>query len=199
MLRAVRRFAFSTVVLAAGGAGLTPTTAVPLADGTELIRSMASAMTAVLGQGQPQAVREERFRSLYRAHFDVPSINAWVMGPAWQQASPAQKHELSTALASYFVRSYTTHLGAYSGQRLQVQGSEPDGEAMIITSQIAGGSGGGINVKWLRKAGTGFKVRDVMVANVSMAMNLRREFAAMYQQAGSVDALLMAMRSNTRR
>ncbi len=36
-----------------------------------------------------------------------------------------------------------------------------------------------------------------MVENVSMAVNLRREFAAIYQQAGSVDSLLTAMRSTT--
>ncbi len=159
MFPAIRRSVIAIVLFAACAAGLSPTGAAPAAvtDGSELIRSMATQMTAVLSPGRSQSAREETFRALYRACFDVPSISAWVLGAAWQQATPSQKQELSAALESYVVKAYTAQLGAYSGQTLQVGGSQPDGEGVVVSSQISGGNTGGVNVNWrLRKVDNGF-------------------------------------------
>src|SRR5688500_9113154 len=49
-------------------------------DGSGLIRSLADSVTPVIAnKGMSQAQREERMRSLYRAHFDNQAIAAGVM------------------------------------------------------------------------------------------------------------------------
>ena len=53
-----------------------------------------------------------------------------------------------------------------------------------------------IGIKWrLRPTATGLKVRDVVVENISMTLNQRREFAAVLRQRnGSLDGLTSALR-----
>jgi phospholipid transport system substrate-binding protein len=164
-------------------------------DGSELIRSLADQVLPVIAnKGMSQAQRAERMRAIYRAHFDHQAIGAAVMGRVWQEASPEQRTHFLQALESYVAYSYAAQLSDYAGERLVVQGSTADGDGVVVMSQIARAQGPA-NVTWrLRKAGNGFKIRDVAIENVSMTLTLRRELAAAAQsRGGGAEAMVAAM------
>jgi phospholipid transport system substrate-binding protein len=183
-------------------AALLPLVAAPAAradvvsDSRAMIASMANDVIAILSnKGLGRADREARFRAIFRARFDLGTIAPWVMGRPWQDATPAQRQEYLGLFETYIVKVYTAQLGSYSGERLEVVGAEADDSGAAVTTRIVGG-GRTIDIVWrLRGAGAALRVRDVVIENISMSLNQRREFAAVYQsRGGTVEGLLQALR-----
>jgi phospholipid transport system substrate-binding protein len=167
-----------------------------VADSRAMIATMANDVIAILSnKGLGKADREARFRAIFRARFDIGTIGPWVMGRPWQDATPAQRQEYMALFETYIVKVYTAQLGSYSGERLDVVGAEADDSGAAVTTRIVGG-GRPIDIVWrLRRTGAALRVRDVVIENISMSLNQRREFAAVYQsRGGTVDGLLQALR-----
>lgn len=169
------------------------------ADGQTLVRTMAEPILAMLRtKGLDRAAREGRFRSIYRQHFDTATIASWVMGRAWQAATPKQRSEYLQVFETYVVKIYTAQLATYGGEQFRVTGAEADGDGVVVISAIVDPQGQrSIDVKWrLRKSDATLKVRDVVIENISMSLNQRREFASVLQQNNnSIDALIGTIRA----
>jgi phospholipid transport system substrate-binding protein len=197
LARISRRFALLAVLTASIGFSV-PARA---DDGTALVSSMADTVVSVLkNRGLDQRTREARFRAIYRQNFDSATIGAWVMGRAWQAATPQQRTELLQLYETYVVKVYTGQLSTYSGEQLKITGSQRDGDGILVTSLIVDPrTNRTVDVKWrLRGSAGAYKVRDVLIENVSMSLNQRREFATVFQQRGnSVDGLIQALREKT--
>lgn len=167
-------------------------------DGKALVQRMADEVVKILAtQGIDRAAKEARFRQILAQNFDVPTIGAWVMGPPWRDATPAQRAEYLKLFETYIVKVYTGQLSTYSGEKVTVTGAEADGTGVEVTSRIADPKNDRtIELKWrLRGAGRQLKVRDVVIENISMSQTQRREFASVFQQRGnSVDGLIAALR-----
>jgi phospholipid transport system substrate-binding protein len=196
--RFVRRFAVIGLLTALAAAAA-PARA---DDGTALINSMAdTVISALRNRGLDQATREARLRAIYRQNFDTQTITAWVLGRAWQAATPAQREQLSQLYEVYVVRVYASQLYTYSGEQLRILGSQPDvGGGLVVTSLIVDPrTNRTADIKWrLRGSAGAYKVRDVLIENVSMSVTHRREFETVFQQRGnSVDALIHALRAKT--
>ena len=167
-------------------------------DGKAIVQRMADEVVTILAnQGMDRAAKEVRFRQILGQNFDVATIGAWVMGAPWRAASPAQRAEYLKLFESYIVKVYTGQLSTYSGEKVIVVGAEADGPGIEVTSRITDPKNARtVEVKWrLRLAGKQFRVRDVVIENISMSQTQRREFAAVYQQRGNtVDGLIAALR-----
>ena len=173
--------------------------AAPLTDdGRKIIESMSQAVIANLkSRNTPKAEREQLFNSLLAAHFDIPTIGRWVMGRAWREATPAQRKEYLSLFRRYVMKTYTKRLSTYAGENFKVTGAAPDGAGVVVYSQIISPDPAEkpIDLKWrMRPVGGKLKVRDVVIENISMSLNQRREFASVYARAGSVDGLIKAIR-----
>ena len=85
----------------------------------------------------------------------------------------------------------------YGGESLRVTGSRADPDGVIVSSQIIRPQGLPIAVDWRLGLSDGhYKIIDVIVDGVSMALTQRSEFAAMIQRnGGQVAGLLAAMRA----
>lgn len=167
-------------------------------DGRAMIQKMADQVVAILSdKATTRAAREEKFRAVFRANFDVATIAAWVMGAPWQQATPAQRADYLALFESYIVKVYTGQLATFKGETLKVVAAEDDGTGVSVTTAVTDPEAGRtIEVKWrLRAVQNRLRVRDVVIENISMSVNQRREFASVYQQrGGTVDGLLAALR-----
>lgn len=137
--------------------------------------------------------RESEFRRLLTAGFDVDEISRFVLGRFWRQASDAQKAEYRRLFEDYVVKAYATRLGDYSGETFAVREQRPAEEGdVVVLSEIDRPNGPPIHVDWrCRKAGDSFKIVDVVVEGVSMAITQRQEFAAVIQNGGGNVAVLI--------
>lgn len=155
--------------------------------------------------------RLARFRQLLREDFDVPGIARFVLGRYWLLATPAQQQEFVSLLEDYIVRTYSDRLSKYadSGDALRITGSRPGTDGMVVvSSQINLANGGGpragghgptvppIKFDWLLVMQNGsYKISDVIVDGISMAVTQRSEFASEIQRnGGQVQTLLATMR-----
>lgn len=168
-------------------------------EGRKLIEGMAEEVTGLLGRKDIDAAeRERRLDAIFRRDFDVPTIGQWVMGPAWRQASEKQREEYLSLFERFVAKTYTVQLAQYTGETLRVTEVEEEGNGVIVSSEIVNPQRPNerpVSMKWrLRPIDGRLKVRDVVIENISMSLNQRREFAAVYQRRGSVDGLIAALR-----
>jgi phospholipid transport system substrate-binding protein len=136
------------------------------------------------------------FHQLLRQDFDLTNISRFVLGPYWRVASEEQRQEFRGLLEDHIVRFYGRRFAESGGESLRVTGSRADPTGVVVTSQIIRPQGGPIEVDWRLEANDGhYKIGDVIVDRVSMALSQRSEFAAIIQRGGGqVSALLATMR-----
>jgi phospholipid transport system substrate-binding protein len=153
------------------------------------------AIAVIASEAVGSAEREAKVRALLAEGLDLDTIGRFVLGRSWQSASPAQRSEYMSLFRDYVLTTYTRRLGAYSGERFKVTGAEPiAGTDALVLTVIERPNAPPSPVNWRVRAADGkFKVIDVMVEGVSMALTQRQEFAAVLQNKG-FDGLLAALR-----
>jgi phospholipid transport system substrate-binding protein len=177
----VRRFArAAAAAIAALHLASPPPARAEARDGTEFVRAFGDAALALLRARTDLRERADGLRALYRIHFDNDAIAAQVLGRAWRQASAAQRGELAALLEIYFTGLMAAQLADFADGEFRVLLSAPDGQQVVVLSQLADRRRRShLNIGWrLAKSGADFRVRDLVVENVSVALHHRREFAA---------------------
>jgi phospholipid transport system substrate-binding protein len=137
------------------------------------------------------------FHQMLRQDFDLARISRFGLGPYWRVASENERQEFASLLEDHLVRFYGRRFAEYGGESLRVTGSRTDADGVIVASQIIRQEGSPIAVEWRLGLSDGhYKISDVIVDGVSMALTQRSEFAAMIQRnGGQVAGLLTAMRA----
>jgi phospholipid transport system substrate-binding protein len=170
-------------------------------DAPGFIADLGDRAVKVLTSTESEADREKQFRSLFDEGFDVPGIAKFVLGTYWRSAQEAQRKEFEQLFESYVIHAYTVRFSAYSGQQMKIGASRPEGDAgSLVSSQILSPGGGPpVKIDWrVNKSEGAYKITDVIVEGVSMAVTERQEFAAIIQRGGGqVEALLKLLRERT--
>jgi phospholipid transport system substrate-binding protein len=154
----------------------------------------------VLNKKTPVAERQARFRELFERDFDSAGIARFVLGRYWRSASPAEQKEFLKLFQDYVVYVYTARLSDFGGEQFKVKGSRPDADSVIVsTDVISPGAPQPLKVDWRLVNDDGaYKISDVIVEGVSMAVTQRSEFASVIQRhGGQVQGLLDLMRQKT--
>ncbi len=147
------------------------------------------------------AERTKRFRVLFTESFDVPKIGRFALGNAWRTANAADREAYLSAFEDFIVASYATRFADYGGETIRVIGSRPleDGEAAVGT-QFVRAQGEPIRVDWrLAPDGQNWKIIDVVIEGVSMAITQRDDFNATVQRnGGRVGPLIELLREKVK-
>jgi phospholipid transport system substrate-binding protein len=184
-------------------AGVLAPEAVPMlaaADPAAMISNLGSRALEVLGKDATQSQRIARFRQLLREDFDVPGIARFVLGRYWNTATEAQRSEFTKLFEEYVAVAYATRLALYSGETFKVTGSRPEADGAIVSSQIIRTGGAPpVKVDWRLTGRSGvYKISDVSVDGISMAVTERSEFASVIQHhGGQMQGLLTMLREKT--
>jgi len=170
------------------------------ADPAAVIANLGNRALEVLGKNATNAQRVARFHELFREDFDVPGIARFVLGRYWKTATPEQQEEFVRLFEDYIALVYSAQLAAYSGETLRVTGSRPAPEGAVVASEIIRPTGGPpVKVEWhLTDRNGTYKINDVAVDGISMAVTQRSEFAAVIQRnGGQVQGLITQLREKT--
>ena len=172
----------------------------PDAQATAFMNHLWDHALEVLNKKTPVAERQARFRRLFQRDFDCPGIARFVLGRYWRSASPEEQKEFLKLFQDYVVFVYTARLSDFGGEQFKVNGSRPDADSVIVsTDVISPGAPQPLKVDWrLVNDDGGYKISDVIVEGVSMAVTQRSEFASVIQRhGGQVQGLLDLMRQKT--
>jgi phospholipid transport system substrate-binding protein len=192
-----RSFLTAAFMLLVGAPGIPAAAA---ADPTAMVSNLGSRALEVLGKDATQAQRVERFRQLLRQDFDVPGIARFVLGRYWNVATEEQRGEFTKLFEEFIAVAYATRLAEYTGETFKVTGSRPEADGAIVSSQIIRPAGAApVKVDWRLTDRTGsYKISDVSVDGISMAVTQRSEFASVIQHnGGQVQSLIAMLRQRT--
>ena len=142
--------------------------------------------------------REARFRGLLAEGFDLAFIGRFVLGRYWRAASPEQRSDYLELFSEFVVQIYSTRFGGYVGESLTITGGREAGDKdVIVRTRIDRPSGPPIIADWrVRVASDRYRIVDVMVEGISMAVTQRSEFASVVQRDG-IEGLLAVLRART--
>ena len=133
-----------------------------------------------------EAQRREEFRSFLIGLSDIHRTALFTLGAGRRRASPAQISDFVTAFRNYALAIYEARLTAFSGQSLKVTGGvqRAPGDFIVETALVQpGGDTKPIQVDFrLVPSGDGFKVIDVGVVGVWLAIEERDQFTSFLDQ-----------------
>jgi phospholipid transport system substrate-binding protein len=151
------------------------------------------AITMLTNESLSEERRREAFRELFTSGFDVDLVSRFALGRFWNQASEAERREYRRLFEEFVIATYARRLGGYSGETLSVGAARDlSDKGAIVDSQIIRPKDPPVNVEWrLRRAGSGWRIVDIVVEGISMAVAQRSEFASVIaNNGGTVEALL---------
>jgi len=193
-----------------GGTALGATIAVPgllwaaaspqaVAGAQSFITNLAQqGLTILQSTGGKIEQREAQFRNLLANSFDMPFIARFALGKYWRKATPQQRADYVALFTEFILKSYSRRMGGYSGETFSVSSARTAGKKdIMVKTQIVQPGGPPIKADWRVRPQKGqFKIIDIMVEGVSMAVTQRSEFSAVVRQRG-VPGLLQALRART--
>lgn len=155
----------------------------------------------ILRGGESTAAEKAQFRAFVDQVADVPRITDFVLGRYNRTVSPAQKAEFARAFRDYANGVYENRLGQYHGQTLKVTGSTTRRPGdVVVTSQVVGGGSAPVRVDWrVIQGGGGWKVVDVNVSGVWLAITEQQDFAStLANHGGNIQVLIDQLRGQAR-
>jgi phospholipid transport system substrate-binding protein len=125
-------------------------------------------------------------------NFDFELMSRWVLGRAWQQASPEQRRRFTEEFRTLLVRTYAKALLEYANEDVRVlpQPGAADGNETTIKTEVRLKAGQPIQINYsMHLNPEGWKVYDVTVDGVSLVTNYRGAFASQIRTNG-LDAVI---------
>lgn len=155
------------------------------------------ALTSLTAKDISESARAQRVRALLRENFDIKTIARFVMGPAWKDATDAQKAQYMDLFEDMIVDTYSHRFAEYSGQSFEVTGAQQISDKdSLVKSKIIQKGGPPVVVDWRVRNKGGMKVVDVVVEDISMSMTQRSDFTSVIQ-SGGVDGLIKSLKQRT--
>ncbi len=170
----------------------------PKEDALRFVRTFGQQSVALLADNElePDA-RRAGFRRLIVGHFDLSGISRFVLGRHWKRATDAERIEYRQLFEKYVVTSVDRKLTSYAGETLEVGVARTKGDTnAVVTSQIVRPTANPVRVDWRLKWLDGdWRIIDMVVEGVSLALTHRNEFDAVIKQSGGqISALLQRLR-----
>ena len=138
-----------------------------------------SAISILSSDSLSDAERTSSFTDLVMSSIDLNLISKFVLSKAWKNASDEQKEEYLIAFKDYFINSYANKLDQYTGEKVDVIGSQEAGKYVIVESNIIreGTDTLKINLKWrLLNKDNQIKIIDLNIEGISLVIAQREEF-----------------------
>lgn len=133
-----------------------------------------------------QDEKTKKFDALLNKRFDMRSIGRFALGRYWRAASPAQQKDYLDMFNEMILEVYSRRFSEYKGQTIEVVSSRPEGKRdILVSSLIKESNAPDIRLDWrIRTTDGTYKVIDIIVEGVSMALTQRSDFAAVIQRGG---------------
>lgn len=96
------------------------------------------------------------------------------------------------------MQTYASRLGGYGDGTITVTGARQAGDKdVVVHTQIGAAGSQAMVADWRVRAGAnGYRIIDVMIEGISLAMTHRSEFGAVIQHHG-IEGLLTSLRDHT--
>ncbi|MCG8596211.1 MAG: ABC transporter substrate-binding protein [Kiloniellales bacterium] len=161
-------------------------------------RAVAELNDTALSKSQ----RERRFRELLNEAVDVRTISRFILGRSWRGASSEDRDgfvEIFEELAMRRLLPMFTRRSEENRDRsfdvVDIRRSKERSDHVFVYTEVVRSNGAPANLIWrLTEKDQRYKIIDVTVEGVSMALTLRHEYGSAVKRLGSVAALVKELR-----
>lgn len=139
-----------------------------------------------------------RFQKEFTRALDLKNIGQFVLGIYWRKASAEEKDAFLQAFTDFTTKTWADRFNLYQGQQLIFTGSRnAERNQLYVDSQFQNNPP--VEVIWrLRQKDGTYRIIDIIVEGVSMAMSYRNEYSAFLQtHNGDVAALTQELRQKS--
>jgi len=156
------------------------------------------AIAGLTDTSRSEEEREALFRELLNETFDIERIGRFVVGRYWRQADADDQEAFLQAFEDAIVQRFLPLFSQYKGEQLIVGEAMPDTKNpkfTVVTSTYVDADGRQVKTDWrLLERNGKYKVFDVVVEGVSMAITLRSEYASVIKNQGGLPGLVVLLR-----
>ena len=134
-------------------------------------------------------------------HFNFTRMARIAMARNWRTATPEQQKEIAAEFKTLLVRTYSTALVNYKGQKIDYKPlrAKPEDDEVTVKSEVKpSGSTQPVEIDHeMEKTPNGWKVYDVKVGGVSLVTTYRDTFASEIRERG-IDGLIKSLAAKNR-
>jgi phospholipid transport system substrate-binding protein len=125
-------------------------------------------------------------------HVDFVALSRLTLGKYWRQATPEQRSLFAREFGTLLIRTYSTALADYASQEIEYlsSASSADKRRSTVRTRIVEDGRAPLAVDYsLRQVDDTWKIYDLSIEGVSMAINYRASFAQEIRSHG-IDGLI---------
>lgn len=171
-------------------------------DPAAFLQNFGDRTIAMLSDGELSAEqRRGELHRFFRLGFDMDAISRFVLGRHWRAATESERSEFKQLFEDFIVSFYASRFDAYAGETLKVGAVRVmDQKTTAVSSRVVRPAGSPIRVDWrLRRIDQSWRIVDVVVEGVSLAIVQRSEFDSLIRSnGGRIESLLAALRKKVR-
>ena len=159
----------------------------------------AEGIKDIINANIPQKQKDERFAKLFNRALDLDFIGQFVLGRNWRTASAEQRKEFISVYRQLNVSTWSKRFDEFKGKEFIFKGTSPSNSKgqIFVNSVVPMDQGEPAKVVWrVREKNGEYKVVDIIIENVSLAITARNEYTAFIKNnPGGVDALIANLKS----
>ncbi|MBR2033109.1 MAG: ABC transporter substrate-binding protein [Alphaproteobacteria bacterium] len=159
----------------------------------------AEGIKDIINANIPQKQKDERFAKLFNRALDLDFIGQFVLGRNWRTASAEQRKEFISVYRQLNVSTWSKRFDEFKGKEFIFKGTSPSNSKgqIFVNSVVPMDQGEPAKVVWrVREKDGEYKVVDIVIENVSLAITARNEYTAFIKNnPGGVDALIANLKS----
>lgn len=125
-------------------------------------------------------------------HVDLAGLSRLTLGKYWRQATPEQRERFAEEFRMLLVRTYSNSLVEYRSQTVEYEllTMSDDRQKSIVRTRILQAGQPAMQIDYrLRRVDSGWKIYDVTIEGVSLAVSYRTTFSEEIRRNG-IEALI---------
>lgn len=135
----------------------------------------------IINANVSQTVKDQRFEKLFNNALDLNFIGQFVLGRYWRTSTPEQKKGFINAYRELNIKTWSKRFDEFKGKKFVFKGTSPSNSAnqIFVNSLVPMDQGEPAKVVWrVKQTGDKFKIVDIIIENVSLAITARNEYTA---------------------
>ena len=131
---------------------------------------------------------------MFNSALDLKFIGRFVLGRYWKTASNEQRDRFIDVYRKLNVQTWSKRFDEFKGKEFIFKGTTPSSSSnqIFVNSIVPMDQGQPANVVWrVKQQGDKFKIVDIIIENVSLAITARNEYSAFIKKSPKgIDGLI---------
>ncbi len=178
--------------------GVSPALAARLS-AEEFVERLGTWVVRLAASGRDDASLKSELGRLFSAHVDMDAFVRFALGRHYRQLTDEMKRQYRDAMLDYVAGMFVKHRKQLVALEVRAKRVSTRGSRTLVVAEIVDYAGRKRPMQWrLANAGGKYRVIDVNLHNIWLAMRMRERFASTLKRSGGdVAVLLQKLRQGT--